>query len=112
MICVRSDWASGARRFSFVGESTHGAVGTLGGECKSGVIGKGTGWATFALEVGRKTDYVGISTRRAGFASGLRILIGVRACLNIPCPIYVYLCLHDAQADLAKSGSFNRERRG
>jgi hypothetical protein len=76
-IGISSNWANGARSFSFVGVSAHGAVGTLRGKYKAGLNRKSAGWTTFALQVSGKAKFVGVGARRAGFASCLRILIGV-----------------------------------
>ena len=76
-IGISSNWANGARSFSFVRVSAHGAVGTLRGTYKAGLNRKSARWATFALQVSGKATFVGVGARRAGFASCLRMLIGV-----------------------------------
>ena len=97
-IGISSNWTNGARSFSFVGVSAHGAVGALRGTYKTGLNREGTGWATFALCVSEKAELVGIGARRAGFASCLRILIGVGTDRTLFTATVVFKSTHCAAA--------------
>ena len=60
-----------------MGVGTDGTAGAVRGERATGLSGKGTGGATFALGVGGESEFVGVGAGGAGFAGGLGALVGV-----------------------------------